>query len=238
MLPLTQPTGLVRVKQRNNIYEAGIPIATRQKKFTPNLYLEWQIAYDTEKISESRQQIIFTRHKINDDSKMQKATYELTDLLFEAIQIGLLPKDIIADLISFGSSIRDNEYIVFSIQPSMEGNGTFALHKFQFFVCYERRPILLYQYGNNLIELVIKPKQRAVGSQVMLFFDIPVTELEEWKELQDRTANKNEQVTWTLNKNNSNVLVYIAKCFMLGSKQHNSDLLSIWEAMQKKLEEK
>lgn len=237
-LPLTQPTSKVRVKQRTNILEAGIPIAARQRNFTPDLYLEWQIAYDTEDKSKSVQQILYTRHKINDGSHKQKSTFELTDLLWEAIACGLLPKEKINELRTFGSSIKSEEYLENNIQPRMERNGTYTKHKLEFIVCYKKSPILLYQYKNTLIELFVDSKQKAVGNQIMLFFDLPVTELEEWNNLQNRPAYKKEEVTWTINKKNSEILVYLAKCFMIGSQQHNQDLLSICKAIQKKLEEK
>jgi len=237
-LPLTQPTSKVRVKQRANIFEAGIPVAPRQRKFTPDLYLEWQIAYDTEDKSKSVQHILYPRHKINDGSHKEKSTFELTDLLWEAIACGLLPKEKINELITFGSSIKREEFLENNIQPGMERNGTYKIHKFEFIVCYKRSPILLYQYKNTLIELFVDSKQKAVGNQVMLFFDIPVKELEEWKNLENRPAYTNEKVTWTINKKNSEVLVYLVKCFMSGSQQHNQDLLSICKAIQKKLEEK
>ena len=234
-LPVTHPTGMVRVKKRQNIFNVGAPVATRQNEFSEDLYLEWQIAYDTKDIHKSVQKILFIRYKLNDEFKERRATYELSDLLYEAIKLDILPGERIQELITFGSSIKEDEYIEVNILPVVDKDGMFSTHQFQFIVCYEKRPILLYQLGNTCIELVVKPKQRAVGMQIMLFFDIPVAELEEWENLKGRTAYANEEVTYVINKNNSIILIEIVKCFMLSSKQHNSDLLNILQAFNKAL---
>ena len=45
-IPLTSQTGKIRVKSRDIWYGYGYPVATRQKEFELNFYIEWQIGYD------------------------------------------------------------------------------------------------------------------------------------------------------------------------------------------------
>ena len=45
-IPLTGQTSKTRVKSRDIWYGYGYPVATRQKEFELNSYIEWQIGYD------------------------------------------------------------------------------------------------------------------------------------------------------------------------------------------------
>ncbi len=47
-IPLTTPTGKIRIKSRSMFYEYGNPHAARSKPITQNNYVEWQISYDLE----------------------------------------------------------------------------------------------------------------------------------------------------------------------------------------------
>ena len=51
-IPLTTTSGKIRVKERDNIYGYGLPFASRSKKFNQKNYIEWQIGYDIETISD------------------------------------------------------------------------------------------------------------------------------------------------------------------------------------------
>ena len=52
-LPLTKPTGKIRVKKRSFFAEYGVPIAPRQVPLTQSVYVEWQIGYDLLKSDEN-----------------------------------------------------------------------------------------------------------------------------------------------------------------------------------------
>lgn len=52
-LPLTKPTGKIRVKKRSFFAEYGEPIAPRQVPMSQSAYVEWQIGYDLLKSSEN-----------------------------------------------------------------------------------------------------------------------------------------------------------------------------------------
>ena len=79
VLPLTQPTGKIRVKRRNAFNEYGQPVATRQLPLSQCDYVEWQIGYDLEvdkAIGTSLESIRF----INNAGK-EKCPYELSELI-------------------------------------------------------------------------------------------------------------------------------------------------------------
>ena len=56
-LPMVQPTGKVRVKERSFFSEYGRPVATRQVNITQSCYVEWQIGYDLLKNAENEEKI-------------------------------------------------------------------------------------------------------------------------------------------------------------------------------------
>ena len=231
-LSLTQPTGLARVKQRNNIGEIGQPVAAKQRDFQDDFYLEWQIAYDTLDSDKSLNEISFTRVKLTDPIPQTKYTYELSDYLYSAILIGLLPRGILPELMSFGSSIQPTDYIESIYHPSRKTNTTVVIGKIDFKVFNEELPVLIDDCSTTFIEMMVKPKQRAVGSQAMLFYDIPISEMLEWPNLKDRPAGTNEKITFVIDRNNSSILIHLTKCFMLASQQHNMDMLAILKAIK------
>jgi len=78
-LPLTNPTGKIRVKRRSKILNYGIPIATRKKNFTKDDYVEWQISYATQNPPESSK----VENIVINDTQIG---FELTKLLCEGIK--------------------------------------------------------------------------------------------------------------------------------------------------------
>ena len=82
LIPLTVPTGKIRIKQRSILNEYGIPFASRTNNFTQSCYVEWQIGYDViisdkEKLKESTLQNV---NFIGANGK-EKALYELSEYI-------------------------------------------------------------------------------------------------------------------------------------------------------------
>ena len=232
-LPITYPTGMARVKRRNSLSELGIPVATRQTPIVKECYVEWQIAYDTLEATKSTSGVSFNRLKIVDGSSQTKYLYELSDYLWDSLHVGMITPETVNDLIQFGSTVLETEFIETNMVPFRQGTDLKLTDKCNFLIYYEKLPVLLLQSGDAYIEMLVKPKQRAIGSQAMLFLDIPITAIQEWNELEGREANRLEKVTFPINEYNINLLMDIAKCFMLASKQHNLDVIAILNAIMK-----
>ncbi len=79
-LPLTNPTGKVRVRRRSKASNYGLPIATKKEKFTEDDYVEWQISYATQNPpTESKvEDIMINENQIG---------FELTKLLYEGMKL-------------------------------------------------------------------------------------------------------------------------------------------------------
>ena len=235
-LSLTEPTSKARVKQRSGFDSIGQPVASRQRDFQEDFYLEWQIAYDTLDSDKSINKISFQRVKLSDPIPQTKFSYELSDYLCSSIKIGLLPKTILAELLSFGASIKPTNYIESTYHPSRKNYTNEVKGTIDFIIYNEELPVLVHDCGATFIEMMVQPKQRAVGSQAMLFFDIPITEVLEWPNLQGRPANTKEKVTFVIDENNGSILIQLAKCFMLASRQHNTDMVAILKAIKRFLD--
>ena len=101
-LPLTNPTGKIRVKRRGRTSNYGIPIATRREVFKEIDYVEWQISYATDNPPvESKVEDI----RLNNG----QAGFELTKLLCEGIKIGILSKNDIQEMETFIKNIKKED---------------------------------------------------------------------------------------------------------------------------------
>ncbi len=226
---------MARVKQRSNISEIGKPVPTRKKQFTSDCYIEWQIAYDSLEMENSLSKISFNRTKLSDGTTQLKYLYELSDMLCSAIKLNLLDKRVLSELISFAERVGENDYIELSCPPQRSFKEKSQFEQLTFSIYNQELPIFVHQFHRYFIELLVQPKQRAVGNQAMLFLSIPVTELLEWQSLDGRIAESKEEGTFVIDKVNSAILLSLMKCFILSSEQHEIDILSIIRSIQSKV---
>lgn len=92
-LPLTTPTGKVRVKRRINNF--GYPIATRSTQLQEKDYIEWQISYASKK--GTLPFIEFSNGKIG---------YELSEMLCFAKKLGIIDKEDFKELHDFVNNVK------------------------------------------------------------------------------------------------------------------------------------
>jgi hypothetical protein len=90
-------------------------------------------------------------------------------------------------------------------------------------------PQLLYKFDNYEIiaEITIKEKQRAVGTQPMLYFCFPITELQAENLLVGRTAEVKEFADFVFDENNAFIILEMIKIFGMLSSSHKFDTLQI-----------
>ncbi len=92
-LPITTPTGKVRVKRPVEGF-ASEPVACRSEEILENDYLEWQIGYDTENLNEPS---VIPKTPIQKEVGTRYG-YELTRLIIEGKKLGLITEEEIAEL--------------------------------------------------------------------------------------------------------------------------------------------
>lgn len=179
-IPLTAPSGKIRVKTRSSIFEYGIPIATKKNKFSQMNYVEWQIGYDTtlddkEKMAEtSLGHLRFSAY-----NGKTKALYELSEYMFKLHQFGYITKKEINTLIQEIEKIPESKLI--ENHPSCQIKRTHPkeniINGIEFWKSKIEYPLLIHRFGvyEIIAEIVVREKQKAIGTQAMLYFCFPIT---------------------------------------------------------------
>ena len=227
-LPLTNPTGKIRVKRREETSNYGIPIATRRELFKENDYVEWQISYATnDPPIDSRVENIRLNGQIG---------FELTKLLCEGVKIGILSdKDlkemkVFIDDISQNDTLEENEKILRENFQSQVKGG------FQKFI--EKVPLFIKNNKEKgyFVEIVLKHKQRAVGLQAMVYLCIYIEKLkdEHGDSLIGRIARPKELGILEITYENKEIIVDVVKAFAIASWQHRNDIASIFNQVVQK----
>jgi hypothetical protein len=227
-LPLTNPTGKIRVKRRSKT-NYGIPIPTRKTSFTNEDYVEWQISYATQNPPETSkvEDIIINNEQIG---------FELTKLLYEGSILGILSTEDFNEMEKFIKDVQDkdtleeNEKIVRE-NKMQEIKGGFK--KFE-----EKTPVFIKKNDEKgyFVEIILKHKQRAVGLQAMVHLCIYIEKLvdENGKSLIGRTATTREFGKIEINSENKELIKDVVKAFALASQVHKRDILSILRQVKEK----
>ncbi len=220
-LPLTSPTGKIRIKRREKSSNYGIPIATRRKPFRENDYVEWQISYATEQPP--------TESKVENIRLNGQFGFELTKLLCEGIRYEILLNDDIQKMQSFIDSIEPNDTLEENERILREDSEFEVRGGFRKFV--EKIPLFIKNNKDRgyFVEIILKHKQRAVGLQAMVYLCIYVEKLrdENGESLIGRTARAKEFGIIEINSANKEIIIDVVKAFAIASWQHRNDINSI-----------
>jgi len=228
-LPLTNPTGKIRVKRRYVDLNYGLPIATKQVRFTPDDYVEWQISYATSQPGEETavKDIVIDDHRVG---------FELTKVLCEGLKTGLILSYDIQELKNFAMGIGSDETLeenekIFREEGFKEIKGGFK--KF-----IEAVPLFIKtnQPKGYFIEIALRHKQRAIGLQAMVYLCLYIYNLKDrgGKPLIGRTARAKECGVFTISAENKEIVFDVVKAFSIASLEHNRDILKILERVQEK----
>jgi hypothetical protein len=228
-LPLTNPTGKIRVKRRSKTSNYGIPIATREISFTNEDYVEWQISYATQNPPETSkvEDIIINNEQIG---------FELTKLLYEGSILGILSTKDFNEMEGFINDVQnkdtleENEKIVRE-NKMQEIKGGFK--KFE-----EKAPVFIKKNEKQgyFVEIILKHKQRAVGLQAMVYLCIYIEKLvdENGKSLMGRTATTREFGEIEVTIENKELIKDVVKAFAIASQVHKRDISSILRQVKEK----
>jgi hypothetical protein len=250
-IPLTTTSGKTRVKERDNIFGYGLPFASRTNPFNQKNYIEWQIGYDVlvpqEKKSgknkgnfnqkELKLFNLSTLKKVtfNAYNNKNKALYELSEYLYYFHKWGVVSPSELEELKNFVENLEDSNLLdnnqhcqIKRTHPKKQ-----KINSFDFQTLTIEYPQLLYKFDNYEIiaEITIKEKQRAIGTQPMLYFCFPITELKTTTPLIGRTAEKKEFANFVFDKNNYKIIIEMIKIFGMLSPSHKFDTLAILETV-------
>ncbi len=229
LLPITTPTGKVRVK-RPVAGQISQPVACRSVPMCAEDYLEWQISYDTESLNDPSALREIELHK----SQGVRYACELIRLIVEAHKITLLDS----------ASLERMKNLVFSpmergveesepIRREPDSPASSPLQDRDFVRFKLLTPVYVKTMPLYAVEIRIKEKQRAVGSQAMIYVHIPVSACASTTgaPLSGRCAEKGEQAQYTLKSENISLLEDTVSAFAFASQSHRRDLRMIFDQL-------
>lgn len=228
-LPLTNPTGKIRVKRRIRGSNYGLPIATRTESFTRNDYVEWQISYATQNPPEESKvdNIVINNNQIG---------FELTKLLCEGTKLGIFSNDDICELEEFINNVQSTETLEENEKIYRESNLQEIKGGFKKFI--EKVPIFIKKNREDdyFIEIILRHKQRAVGLQAMVYLCIYVETLKDkdGNSLIGRVAESKEFGRFVITQENKSMVTDVVKAFAVASQQHKIDISNILERIKRK----
>ena len=232
-IPLTSPTGKIRIKSRSMFYEYGIPHATRSVPLTQNNYIEWQIGYDLEYKKRDISSLPHISFRAYNGTK--KVLYELSEYLYYFYSWGILTSSELKETVDFVSNLEEKNLI--SNHPDCQINRTHPIEKqinnTTFFEMTLKYPQLVYKFGKYEIiaEITIREKQRAVGIQPMLYLCFPITELQGSENLIGRIVKVKETDQFVIDESNCRIVIEMVKVFGMLSPSHHKDILEILKSI-------
>ena len=232
-IPLTRPTGKIRIKSRSMFYEYGKPHATRSVPLNQDNYVEWQIGYDLEYKKRSNSSLPHISF-IGSNGK-KKVLYELSEYLYYFYSWDMITSSELKGTIEFLSNLEEKNLI--SNHPDCQITRTHPIEKqindATFFEMTLKYPQLVYKFGKYEIitEITIREKQRAVGIQPMLYVCFPITELQVSESLIGRIARKKEMAQFVIDKSNYRIVIEMVKVFGMLSPSHHKDILEILKSV-------
>lgn len=220
--------GKFRFKTRNSDLEFGEIFGTKQNTFNKKVYLEWQVGYDAlvSEVQAGDKSTNLTKISFVGANGKKKYPYELSELVYESIRIGLISKDVINTI---AKEIETYSDFIDKRTPEIEHPHTIAIHG----VSFEETSIKLHALfmrepsDGSQIEIHVKQQQYASGVQPMVYFCVPITSFLGYENLIGRTSTSSEKLIYKITEKNIGVLLDLVKIFAMCSVRHNTDIKKI-----------
>ena len=220
-LPLTDVTGKVRVKETSPD-GFGLPMAPSKTVLGKTHYLEWQIGYDVPHTNSPTvvPQISFTR------KGETKYGHELSKILFEAVRLGLISTN---QLMNEVALLKSDSIGTFEESRTVEVEVSTNKTADGFQSAVQKMPQFTKTTPHGSVQIQLKPKQRAVGYQAMIYVCLPMNEVltMDGSPRSPAKAKSKETVLYEFNAANAAFLMDIVHAFGIASKQHNEDIQNI-----------
>ena len=237
-LPLTAPSGKIRIKKRRCFNEYGVPVAARREPFTPFCYVERQIGYDAPLDDPSKMALTTVKNEIFVGANGKRKTlYELSEYIYYFYRWGVIGRKVLPAVENFLQKLTEADFLDHPAVLAIERSH--PVHKnilgLDFAYTQVKYPLLVYKFKRYevLAEIKITEKQRAVGVQPMLYFCFPITELKSDAPLLGRPARQNETADFVAGEDNLDIFINMLKIFGMLSANHNHDARAILAAIMK-----
>ena len=222
-LPLTDVSGKVRPKERTpDGY--GEPLAPTKTALGAKHYLEWQIGYDTREADAPNvvKEIRFVRRGET------KFGAELSKMLVDALRLGVIStNDLFRErdrLVKLAEATLEEREGITTEKTPLETKGGALPDGFTRWT--QKTPQFLRETEHGWIQIQLKPRQRAVGNQAMVYVCLPMTRVlsADGKPRTPGPAKTKETVFYDFTRANAGFLLDIVRAFAIASKQHNEDM--------------
>lgn len=225
--------GKFRFKTRKNNLSFGNTFGTRGNNFSEDVYLEWQIGYDAiaSEVKAGKKETKLQMLSFIGANKKTKHPYELSVLLFDAIQTGLISKDKISDLLeeigTYSEFLEERKKIEVERGETVDING----------ITFEEASIKLPTFfmsnasDGSQIEISVQKQQYASGTQAMVYLCIPLTSFKNGKDMFGKPSKEEDVLIYEITKENVDVLFDLVKVFALCSPRHNFDVREILKVL-------
>jgi hypothetical protein len=229
--------GKFRFKTRNNKLDFGEIFATTKNNFNEKIYLEWQIGYDAIvlDVKNGKKETKLNKLSFIGANGKEKYPYELSELVFKAMEIKLIPKNKIKKLLEEIKSFSD---FIDEKKIEIEHNKKIELNDIPFEETNIKLPTLFMveTADNTQIEISIQKQQYASGVQPMVYFCIPLTSFDNGEILYERPSTNKDNLIYVINEKNINVLFDLTKIFAMCSKRHNFDIQKILKILLEQIQ--
>ena len=220
-LPLTDVTGKVRAKEKTSD-GFGVPIAPSRTPLGAKHYLEWQIGYDSPQTNSpsSVPQISFQR------KGETKYGHELSKMLLDALQLGLLSTNELQREIAMLPKLKER---AFEEHETVEIEAATNTDENGFARSVQRVPQFIKMTDHGSVQIQLKPKQRAVGYQAMIYVCVPMDQVLDanGQPRKSGPAKTKETVFYRFDRANATFLLDMVRAFAMASAQHNEDIENI-----------
>lgn len=231
-IPLTSTSGKTRIKEKSILNEYGIPVPTRTKPLNQKCYVEWQIGYDvkTSDLEKVKLTTLTDKTFVGSNGK-KKYLYELSEYIKYFYDWKLISKNDLLEIKNYLLNIEDKYFLDIHDDLLIKRSHliTKNINDLDFMYSKVEYPLLIYKFDKFEIiaEIETKEKQYAVGTQPMLYFCFPITELENSENLIGRTSEKKEEAEFVFDESKKYVLLGMLKIFGILTKNHHADVISI-----------
>jgi len=227
IIPATN-AGKFRFKKRKNRLDFGETFSTREFPFDDQTYLEWQIGYDVpiRDVERDKKSTKLTSKEFIGSNGKKKYPYELSEIFYKAMELGLIDKSEVKNLLKEIKSYKnfiDEKAITIERHSKVTMNG----------INYEETSIklptlfMIESPDETQIEVSIQKQQYATGVQPMVYFCIPLKAFKNSSTLKNKSSAPGDKLEYVINGTNVLNLIYLLKIFGMASKRHNHDVVEI-----------
>lgn len=155
-----------------------------------------------------------------------KHPYELSELMSEAVKIGLIKTESVREL---ANELKHYTEYLSSREIDIKNKGILILND----VSFEETVIQLPTFfvGGLLdgaqIEVSVQKQQYATGVQPMLYFSIPIYAFRNGQDFYGRTSKRGDELIYVIDEGNAQILLLMFKVFGMASPSHNHDVKEI-----------